>query len=157
MGGSKRSHPRRHLTQWCALIITKDCIRQTISSSPVSLSKRFVAPTTSAPALVLRMSMRARTFMIFLEQRGFIRFLILKSLHASAIAHELKWVCETEALALSTVKKWRKCFAEGRTSLYDNPMCGRHFLCVEGEAVPFMQGSLSAFPHCKRDLFANSS
>jgi hypothetical protein len=54
---SESSHPRLYLTQWCALIIMNDCIRQIISSSPISLSKIFVAPTTSAPALVLRTSM----------------------------------------------------------------------------------------------------
>jgi hypothetical protein len=54
-GGPKSSYPRRYLTQWCALIIMNDCIRQTISSS-ISFSNIFVASITSTPALVLRTS-----------------------------------------------------------------------------------------------------
>jgi hypothetical protein len=50
--GSKRSYPRCHLTQWCALIVMNDCIRQTISFAPISFSKVFVAPATSATALI---------------------------------------------------------------------------------------------------------
>jgi hypothetical protein len=66
--GSKRSYPRRYPTQRCTLLIMNDCIRKTISSSPSSFSKIFIAPTTSAPAFVLRTSMRVCTFQIFLEQ-----------------------------------------------------------------------------------------
>jgi hypothetical protein len=82
-----------------------DCIRQTISFSPISLSKIFVAPITSAPVLVLRMYMRVCTLGIFMAQRAAVHFLTLKGLHASAIAAELQPVYETEALALSIVKK----------------------------------------------------
>jgi hypothetical protein len=104
-----------------------DGIQYAISSSPISLSDIFDAPTTSALAFVLRTSMRARTFRIFLEPRIVIGFLRLKGLSASAITTELKSVYEREALALSTAKKWRKCFAEGktRTSLSHDPRCGR--------------------------------
>jgi hypothetical protein len=49
-------------------------------------------------------------------QRAVIHFLTLKGSCVSAIAAEIKSVDETEVLALSTVKKWRKRFAEGRTS-----------------------------------------
>jgi hypothetical protein len=80
-------------------------IRQLISSYPVSLSTLFVAPTTSAPALVLRTSLRACAFRIFMEGRAAIHFITLKGLRASAIAAELKPVYETEALAFSTVNK----------------------------------------------------
>jgi hypothetical protein len=62
-----------------------------------------------------------------MEQRTIIRFLTLKDLRASAIAAELKSVYEREAFALSTVKKWRKHFAEGKTSLDDDLRCGRAF------------------------------
>jgi hypothetical protein len=62
---------------------------------------------------------------ILMEQQAVIRFLILKGLRASAIAAELKSVYATEAVAISTVEKWRKRFAERRTSLYDDPRCGR--------------------------------
>jgi hypothetical protein len=50
-----------------------------------------------------------------MERRAVIRFLTftLKGLRASAITAELKLVYETEVLALSVVKKWRKRFAEG--------------------------------------------
>jgi hypothetical protein len=105
-----------------------DCIRQIIPSSPISFSKIFVAPTTSAPAFVLRISMRLcafRIFRIFMEQRAAIRFLTLKGLRDSAIAAELKLVCATEVLALARVKKWRKRLAEKGTSLYDDPRCGK--------------------------------
>jgi hypothetical protein len=69
--------------------------------------------------------MRVCTFGIFIEQGAILRFLTLKGLRASAIATELKSVYETEGLTLSTVKRWRKDFAERRTSLYDNPRCGK--------------------------------
>jgi transposase len=123
IAGSKSSYPRRYLTQWCALVIINDCIRQIISSSP--LSNIFVAPTTSPTARVLRTSTRVLILRIFMEQRAIIRFLTRKSLPASAIAPELKPVSETEALTLSTVKKWRKRFAERRILRYDDPRCGR--------------------------------
>jgi hypothetical protein len=44
-------------------------------------------------------------------------------------------VYETEVLALSTVKTWRKRFAEGRTSLYDDPRYGRSFTNDLAEAI----------------------
>jgi transposase len=73
-----------------------------------------------------------------MEQRAVIRFLALKRLRASAIAAELKLVDETETLALSTVKKWRKRFAEGRTSLYGDPRCGRPLTNDLAEAISSM-------------------
>jgi hypothetical protein len=115
-----------------------DCIRQAISSSPISLSKIFVASTTSAPALVLRTSMRVCMFRIFMQQRAVIRFLTLKSLRASAIAAEPKLVYETEVFAFSTVKKWRKRFAEGRTWPYDDPRCDRHLVNDLTETISLM-------------------
>jgi transposase len=60
-----------------------------------------------------------------MEQRIVVRFLTLKGLRAFALAAELNSIDETEALAPSTVEKWRKRFAERRVSLYDNPRCGR--------------------------------
>jgi hypothetical protein len=82
-----------------------DCVRQTISSSQISLSKLFVALITSALALVLRTFLRVGTFRIFLEQQAVIRFVTLKGLRPSAIATELQSVYETKLLALSTMKK----------------------------------------------------
>jgi hypothetical protein len=105
-----------------------DCIRQIISSSPIALSNVFIPPTTSAPVLVLRMSLGVCTFgilRIFMEQHAMIHFLTLKVLPTCAIAAEPKPVSETEALAFSTVRKWRKRFTERRTSLYDDPRSGR--------------------------------
>jgi hypothetical protein len=55
-----------------------------------------------------------------MEEQAVIPFLILKRLRGSAIAAKVKLVYATEALALSTVKKWRKRFAERRTALYDD-------------------------------------
>jgi hypothetical protein len=72
---------------------------------------------------------------IFMEQRAVVRFLILKGFHASTIAAEPKSVYETEALAISTVKKWRKRFADRRTSLYDDPRCGRSLTNELTEAI----------------------
>jgi transposase len=59
-----------------------------------------------------------------MEQRAVIRFFTLKGLPSRAIAAELKSVYAADALALPTVKKWRKRFAHGRTSLCDDPMSG---------------------------------
>jgi hypothetical protein len=103
------------------LIIENDYISQTISSSPISFLKISVALSTSAPVLVLKTSLRVCIFRISMKQRVVICFLTLKGLLDS----ELKPVYETEALAISTAKKRRKRFAEGRTSLYDYPRCGR--------------------------------
>jgi hypothetical protein len=69
-----------------------------------------------------------------MEQRAVIRFLATKGLRASAMA-ELKSVYDTEALALSTVEKWRKRFAERRTSLYDDPRCGKYLSHDLAEAI----------------------
>jgi hypothetical protein len=102
-----------------------DDIRQKISSSPISLSKIFTAPITSAPALVSRTSMHVCTFRLLIEQRAVMRFLTFKSLLAPAIAAELQSVDEIDAFALPTVKKWRKRFAERRTLSYDDPRCGK--------------------------------
>jgi transposase len=83
-----------------------------------------------------------------MEQRAVIRFLTFNGIRASAIAAELKSVCETEGLTLSTVKKWLKRLAEGRTSLYDDPKCGRPLPDDSAEAVSSM---LKERPHlsCK--------
>jgi hypothetical protein len=60
-----------------------------------------------------------------MEQRAVIRFLTLEGLRARAIATELGDVYHPDALALPTVKKWRKRFVQGRTSLSDDPRSGR--------------------------------
>jgi hypothetical protein len=41
------------------------------------------------------------------------------------LSAEFESVYETQALALSAAKNWCKPFAEGRSSLYDDPRCGR--------------------------------
>jgi hypothetical protein len=81
--GPKSSYPRGCVTQLCAPIIMNDCIRQTICSSPISLSKIFVVPSTSAPVLVFKTAMGVCTFRRLMEQRAVIRFLTLKGLYAS--------------------------------------------------------------------------
>jgi hypothetical protein len=113
-----------------------DWIRQTISSSAISLWNIFVTPTTSAPALISRTSMRVCTFRIFLELPAVIRFLTLKRLQTSAITAELKLVYEIEAAALSTMKKWRQRFAEGRTSVCDGPSIENPLPTTEPKAFP---------------------
>jgi hypothetical protein len=114
-----------------------DRIRSTISPSSDFLSKIFVAPATSAPALILRTSVHVCTFKIFVEQRTIIRFLAHKGLRASAIAAKLQSVYETETLTLSTVKMWRKRFTRGRTLLYDDPRCGGSLPNNLAEAISF--------------------
>jgi hypothetical protein len=55
-----------------------------------------------------------------MEQRAVVRFLTLKGLRAFAITAEPKSLHQTEALALSTMNKWRKRFAEEKTLLDDD-------------------------------------
>jgi transposase len=59
-----------------------------------------------------------------MEQREVILFFTLKELKAREIQAELESVSGPEALTLSTVKKWRKRFQEGRTDLIDDPSPG---------------------------------
>jgi hypothetical protein len=73
-----------------------------------------------------------------MEQGAVISFLTLTDLRTSAIAAELKSVYKIEALAFSTVKKWRKRFAEGRTSLHGDPRCERPLANDAAEALFFM-------------------
>lgn len=73
-----------------------------------------------------------------MEQRAVIRFLTLKGLHAGAIVAELRCVYKEDALALATVKKWRKRFVEGRTSLCDNPRSERSLSNDLAEAIASM-------------------
>jgi hypothetical protein len=54
------------------------------------------------------------------------------------MAAELKSVCETESLALSSVKKWCQRFTEGRTLLYGDLSCGRPLANDLTEASPSM-------------------
>jgi hypothetical protein len=118
-----------------------DYVRQIIPSCPIPLSKICLAPTTSTLPLVLRMSLPVctfRIFRIFLEQRAVIRSLARKSFCASAIATELQPIDGTEALALSTVKKWRTRFAERRTSRYDDPRGGKHLTKDLAKVISFM-------------------
>jgi hypothetical protein len=110
--------------------------------------------------------MRVDTLRIFMKQRAVIRFLTFKGLHASAVAAELKSVCETEALTLFYSEELGQTLCGRENFDLQRPkvrktssqrLSRRHFLCVEGEAIPFMQGYLQAFPHCKWDLLANFS
>jgi transposase len=55
-----------------------------------------------------------------MEQRAVIWFSTLKGLKAKEIRAELESVYGPEALARSTVKRWRKRFQEGRTDLIDD-------------------------------------
>jgi transposase len=73
-----------------------------------------------------------------MEQRAVIRFFTLKGLPSRAIAAELESVYAGEALALSTVKKWRKRFAQGRTALCDDPRSGRPLMNDLAEAIASM-------------------
>jgi histone-lysine N-methyltransferase SETMAR len=60
-----------------------------------------------------------------MEQRAVIRFLTLKGQSAKSILSELMEVYHQDALCLTAVKKWRKRFLKGRTSLEDDLRIGR--------------------------------
>jgi hypothetical protein len=83
-----------------------------------------------------------------MEQRAAIRFLKFKGIRAFAMPAEFRLVYETEAFAISTVKNWRKRFAEGRTSLCNDPMCGRSLINDLAEAIPSMSKESPYLP-CK--------
>jgi transposase len=73
-----------------------------------------------------------------MEQRAVIRFFTLKGLKVKEIRAELESVYCPEALALSTVKKWRKRFQEGRTNLIDGRRPGRPVTHDLAEAIQSM-------------------
>jgi transposase len=73
-----------------------------------------------------------------MEQRAVIRFFALKGLKAKEIRAELESVYGTEALPLSTVKKWRKRFQEGRTDLIDDRRPERPVTDDLDEAIQLM-------------------
>jgi transposase len=60
------------------------------------------------------------TFGIPMEHRAVVRFFTLKGTKAKAVKTQLDEVYREEALSLSAVKKWRKRFPDGRTSLNDD-------------------------------------
>jgi transposase len=64
-----------------------------------------------------------------------IRFFTLKGLKARTIQLELVSVYGLDALALSTMKKWRRCFQQGRTDLFDDPRSGRPLMHDLGEII----------------------
>jgi transposase len=100
--------------------------------------KDFRCSNHARPVLVLGTVTRVCTFKILMEQRAVIHFLTFKGLLASAIPAKLKSVSETDSLALSTVKKWRKRFAEGRTSLNNGPRHRRSITNDLAEAISSM-------------------
>ena len=60
-----------------------------------------------------------------IEFRAVIRFLTLKGLTTSTIAAELKSVYGGSVCSITTVKKWKKRFEEGRSDLDDDFRSGR--------------------------------
>jgi hypothetical protein len=60
-----------------------------------------------------------------MEQRGVVRFFTLKGLKTRAIHTEHESVYGREALALLTVKKWRKRLYQERMDLFGDPGSGR--------------------------------
>jgi transposase len=73
-----------------------------------------------------------------MEQKAVIRFVTLKGLKTKEIRAELESVYGPEALALSTVKKWRKRFQKGRTDLIDDRRPGRPVTDDLAEAIQLM-------------------
>jgi hypothetical protein len=69
--------------------------------------------------------MYADSFRTYMEQRTVIHFFTLKGLKARTIHNELESVYGAEVLPLPTVKKWRRCFHQGRMDLFDDPRSGR--------------------------------
>ena len=59
------------------------------------------------------------------EVRAVIRFLTLKGLSSASILIELKGVYGEDVCSISTVKKWKKRFEEGRSDLDDDHRSGR--------------------------------
>jgi hypothetical protein len=76
----------------------------------------------------------AGAFSIPMEQRPVVSFFPLQRTKAKNIETALDEVYREEALSLSAVKKWRKQFADGRTSLDDDLHPGRP--CHRGLASP---------------------
>jgi hypothetical protein len=70
-----------------------------------------------------------------MEQGAVIRFFTLMGLKAKAIQLELVSVSGLDGLALSTVKKWRRCFQQGRTDLLNDPRAGRRLTRDLAEAI----------------------
>jgi transposase len=60
-----------------------------------------------------------------MEHRAAIHFFTLKGLKAKDVCAQLESVCGQGALALPTVRKWRRRFQQGRTDLFDDPKSGR--------------------------------
>jgi hypothetical protein len=83
-----------------------------------------------------------------MEQRAVIRFFTLKGLKAKEIRTELESVNGREALARSTVKKWRKRVQEGRTDLINDRRPGRPVTHDPVEAIQSMFTE-RAFLSCK--------
>jgi hypothetical protein len=73
-----------------------------------------------------------------MEQRAVIHFFTLKGWPSRAIAAELESVYAADALALPTVKKWRKLFAQRRTSLCDDPRSGLPLTNDPAESIASM-------------------
>jgi hypothetical protein len=73
-----------------------------------------------------------------MEQRAVIRFFTIKGFPSRAIVAELLSVYAADALARPTVKKWRKCFAQGRTSLCNDPRSGRALTNDLAKAIALM-------------------
>jgi hypothetical protein len=69
--------------------------------------------------------MYAESSMIYIESRAVIRFFTLKGLKTRAIHIQFESVYGPAALALPTVKKWRRRLRHGRTDLFDDSRSGR--------------------------------
>jgi hypothetical protein len=59
-----------------------------------------------------------------MKQRAVVRFFTIKKLSVKDIRSEFEGAYGHEALSPSPVKKWHKCFANGRINLDDDPRSG---------------------------------
>jgi hypothetical protein len=75
-------------------------------------------------------------------------FLTLKVLKTKNIQIEFKSTYGLEALAVLMVKKWQRCFQQGRMDQFDNPKFGRPLTNDLGETIGFMLAD-KPFSSCK--------
>jgi hypothetical protein len=85
---------------------------------------------------------------ILIEQRAVVHFFTFKGINPGDIHDELVSVYGSDALVLRTLYKWHKCFAQGRTELFNDPRSGRLLQKDLAEAVHDMLQECS-FLHVK--------
>jgi hypothetical protein len=83
-------------------------------------------------------------------QGAIVRTLMLKKLSAQAIKNELERVCGDQTVSLSVVKKWRKCFANGKISLADGLTSGSRRKAISVSQCEPLWGSAPTLRVCQK-------